>query len=429
MTVLEASREQRVIADTTTFIEDLLGPTDTWDVGVRLWDDSVLGAKNPAATVVLEFPWSLRRMLWPPSQVTIAEAFIYGDVDVDGDIEAAYRAFASLADLEWLQPRRFARLMRDLLRLPAPPRDERDRAAAVDGATHSIERDRQAVRYHYDVGNDFYRQWLDGFMQYSCAYFCDRDDDLDSAQRAKLEHICRKLRLKPGDRLLDIGSGWGGLLEYAVANYNVTALGVTLSEQQAAEANTRFERAGIDNFARVEVMDYREVVGEFDKIVSVGMVEHVGKARLAEYFQRAYSLLVPGGVFLCHGISVAWDKQPTPRKGSFVHRYVFPDGELVPISLMMEFAEREGFEVRDVESLREHYALTLRHWVSNLQAHRDEAVAATDETTYRIWRLYMSVCAHNFERGILNIHQSLLLRPTGGVSGLPPTRADWYGAG
>jgi len=427
MSLVNAPAEQRVVSDTVALIEDLLGPVNEWPVRLRTWDGSVLGPPDADVTVVLTRPWSLRSLLWPPTELNMAEAFIYGDLDVEGNVEAAYRAFLPIADLEWRHPRRFARLARELLRLPAPPpREELGHVAGTIGQTHSLERDRSSVRHHYDVGNDFYRQWLDGRMQYSCGYFCNSEDDLDAAQTAKLEHICRKLRLAPGDRLLDIGSGWGGLLEYAVANFGVTGLGVTLSEPQAAEANERFARAGIDQLARVEIQDYREIEGTFDKLVSVGMIEHVGASRLGEYFERAYQLLNPGGVFLCHGISVAWDRQPSPRRGSFMRRYVFPDGELVPISSLLREAERAGFEVRDVESLREHYARTLRHWVANLEAHRDEAVAATDEVTYRIWRLYMSGCAHNFERGVHNVHQSLLLKPTEGPSGLPATRADWY---
>lgn len=417
----------RVRADTLSLLADLLGPDEDWQVGVRLWDGSLFGPPQPEAIVALAHPWTLRSMLWPPNDLNIGEAFIYGDVDVEGDLEAVYRAFAPLTDLEWRHPRRFAHLARELLRLPAaPPHADRSRRVTNTGGQHTVRRDSEAVRYHYDVGNDFYSLWLDGNMQYSCGYFCDPAADLDAAQRAKIAHICRKLRLRPGDRLLDIGCGWGGLIEFAVREYGVSALGVTLSQPQADEANARFARAGVSDRARAEVLDYREVGGRFDKIVSVGMLEHVGASRMAEYFGRAWQLLEAGGVFLCHGISVAWDNQPAPRRGSFMQRYVFPDGELLPISALLGEAERAGFEVRDVESLREHYARTLRHWVNNLEAHRDEAIAATDEVSYRIWRLYMSACAHNFERGVLNVHQSLLLKPTGGHSGLPPTRADWY---
>ncbi|MDR3687483.1 MAG: cyclopropane-fatty-acyl-phospholipid synthase [Coriobacteriia bacterium] len=348
-------------------------------------------------------------------------------MDVEGDLEAVFATFWPLIDSgEWRSIRGTARLLRLLRRLPVPPyRTGRERAASPAGRTHSIDRDEQAVRFHYDVSNDFYQLWLDSRMQYSCGYFEQPDVDLDTAQSAKLEHICRKLRLSPGDRLLDIGCGWGGLLEYAAEHYGVSGLGVTLSEPQAAEANERFERAGLADWTRAEVCDYRRLDGEFDAIVSVGMVEHVGRAQLREYCGQAFKLLRPGGVFLLHGITSKWEERPGPMD-PFIARYVFPDGELTPISELLGHAESAGFEVRDVENLREHYAATLRHWVRNLEAHRDEAVALTDDITYRIWRLYMTGCAYNFERGGIGVCQSLLHKPTGGHSTLPPTRADWY---
>lgn len=295
------------------------------------------------------------------------------------------------------------------------------------GVRHSRHRDRKAVTYHYDVSNDFYSLFLDERMVYSCAYFSSLDEDLDAAQERKLDYICRKLRLRRGERLLDIGCGWGGLVIHAASRYGVDAVGITLSRPQAALANERIRRAGLSERCRVEVRDYREVDGTstYDKMVSVGMFEHVGESLLPEYFRRAFRLLRPGGVFLNHGIARNPEFPLVPGP-SFTDHYVFPDGELVPISTTLCCAEASGFEVRDVESLREHYILTLRRWVTRLEARRGEARNATDERTYRLWRLYMAGSAHKFRIGQNNVYQVLLSRPSGAGSDLPLTRSDWY---
>lgn len=295
------------------------------------------------------------------------------------------------------------------------------------GRRHSKARDRRAVTYHYDVPGEFYALWLDQRMVYSCAYFATPDEDLDAAQERKLDLICRKLRLRRGEKLLDIGCGWGRLIIHAARRYGVEALGITLSEPQAELANERIRRAGLEDRCRVEVRDYREIEdwGAYDKLVSVGMFKHVGEARLAVYFSRAYRLLRPGGVFLNHGISRN-PGTPERRGPTFISRHVFPDGELVPIGTTLSAAEGRGFEVRDVESPREHYVLTLGHWVRRLEDNAEEARRIVDETTYRVWRLYMSGSAHGFRTGRINVYQALLVRPDRGESGLPLTRADWY---
>jgi cyclopropane-fatty-acyl-phospholipid synthase len=241
----------------------------------------------------------------------------------------------------------------------------------------------------------------------------------------KLDYICRKLRLRPGERLLDIGCGWGGLIVHAAAHYDVEAVGITLSVPQAEVARERLRESGLNPRCRVEVCDYRDLEpGQpYDKIVSVGMFEHVGEELLPEYFRRAFGLLRPGGVFLNHGIACSAIYR---RQGpSFTDRYVFPDGDLVPINTSLRAAELSGFEVRDVEGLREHYALTLHHWVRRLEAHAEEARRITNDATYRIWRLYMAGSAHGFRIGRLNLYQTLFARPLRGQSGLPLTREDW----
>ena len=264
-------------------------------------------------------------------------------------------------------------------------------------------------------------------MVYSCAYFATPDDDLDTAQERKLEYICRKLRLRPGERLLDIGCGWGGLVIYAAQRYEVEAYGITLSQPQAELAQQRIQEAGLTEHCRVEVRDYRDIneANSFDKIVSVGMFEHVGEKLLPTYFRQAWHLLRPGGVFLNHGI--ASDTTLQAQQGtSFVSTYVFPDGELVPVSSTLRAAEVSGFEVRDVESLREHYTLTLRHWLRRLESNADEARRLTSDITYRIWRLYIAGSAYSFQIGRNNIYQALLTKPDEGESCLPLTRGDWY---
>lgn len=409
---------------------------------VRLWDGSELpAAGQPAFTLALKHPGALRRMFTPPIELSLGEAFIYGEFDIEGDIFSAFSLVDVMAT-HTFNPGEVAHLGRELFSLPRWRMAQADGRgpARLSGVRHSRERDRAAIQYHYDVGNDFYALWLDQRMQYSCAYFSTGSEDLDTAQERKLEHVCRKLRLKPGERLLDIGCGWGGLAIYAAQKYDVFVTGVTLSENQAAYANNHITQAQLGERISIKLQDYRDLEAEsFDRIVSVGMFEHVGLSHLPEYFTQAHRLLKPGGLFLNHGISrrpeihvgrkSVWDNLIERRilgAGSFVQRYVFPDGELAPVSQVNLMAEAAGFEVRDVENLREHYALTLRHWVNRLQARQAEAIRASNEATYRTWRLYMAASAHGFEAGNINVNQSLLAKPINGMSNLPLTRADLY---
>ena len=423
----------RDVRKSLSFLDDLLGGHRPRDFAVRLWDGTVWGAEPgmPARfTLALKHPGALRRMFWPPGEISLSEAYIYDDFDIEGEIEAVF----PLAD-DLLAGRRSLteslRQARRVLSLPAERRNGRPQtgrgAAHLRGIRHSKRRDRLAVTYHYDVPGEFYMLWLDEQMVYSCAYFATPDEDLDTAQERKLDYICRKLRLGRGERLLDIGCGWGALVSHAARRYGVEALGITLSEPQAELANERIRRAGLEDRCRVEVRDYREIEdwGEYDKLVSVGMFEHVGGARLPDYFSRAYRLLRPGGVFMNHGISRS-PNVPRRRGPTFISRYVFPDGELVPIGTTIGAAGGGGFEVRDVESLREHYALTLGHWVRRLEEKYEEARRIVGESTYRVWRLYMAGSAHGFRTGRINVYQTLLSKPDLGESGLPLTRADWY---
>jgi cyclopropane-fatty-acyl-phospholipid synthase len=382
--------------------------------------------KRPRFTLVLKDPQALHAMFISPSELKLGEAYIHHDFDIEGDIEAVFE----LADYLLEQERSLGENLElgERLRKLTPTGRPRTGLHLPEfrGRVHSEDRDRRAVRYHYDLPTEFYAAWLDQRMIYSCAYFASPADDLDSAQERKLDYICRKLRLRHGDRLLDIGCGWGGLITHAAAHYGVQAVGITLSVLQAEVARHRLQEFGLNDRCRVEVADYRDLEHDrrYDKIVSVGMFEHVGEALLPQYFRQAWSLLRPGGVFLNHGI--AYSATYKRRGPSFTDRYVFPDGELVPISTCLRAAELSGFEVRDVESLREHYGLTLHHWIQRLEAHAEEVRRVTDDTTYRIWRLYMAGAAHCFRSGRLNLYQTLLAKPLNGQSGLPLTRENWY---
>jgi len=414
---------------TIEILEAITAGYDRDDFAVRLWNGTTWGNNSdPRFVLVLKHPGALRKMFLSPTELALGEAFIYDDFDIEGDAEAAFDLAGYLVAGERTITERL-RLAGLLRKLP----DKATTSARIGvpewhGTPHSRERDSQAVRYHYDVSNDFYSLWLDPRMVYSCAYFKSAEDSLETAQEQKLDYVCRKLRLRRGDHLLDLGCGWGGLMEYAATHYGAQAFGVTLSVPQAKMARERFHQAGVSDRCKVEVSDYRSLDASqrYDKIVSIGMFEHVGEALLPEYFRQAWGLLRPGGVFLNHGIAAS---ATFKRKGrSFIDKYVFPDGELVTLHATLQAAETCGFEVRDVESLREHYVLTLRHWVRGLEAKAVQARDLTSDITYRVWRLYMSGSAHGFKTGRMSVFQTLLARPEQGESRLPLTREDWYAA-
>ena len=439
------------VATTTSILDRLFPPPRSFTV--RLWNETSLpGTGHADFQLVLSYPGALRRMLTPPLELSLGEAFIHGDFGIEGDITAAVELMETLLG-QSLSLRELFTVARQLRSLPQSSAEfQRGRdPARLSGSQHSPDRDRAAIQYHYDVGNDFYALWLDRNLQYSCAYFHTGTEDLDTAQEQKMAHICRKLRLQPGERLLDIGCGWGGLALYAAQHYGVDVLGITLSENQVAYAHDEIARRELNDQVTISLRDYRDPdLGTFDKIVSVGMFEHVGRDKLPEYFAQAYRLLKPGGLFLNHGISIrlplkfsmdgstVHTRRPSIGQriterfilgdGSFIRRYVFPDGEVIPVSEVNVIAEQAGFEVRDVENLREHYALTLRRWGERLESCRDEAIRLTNEPTYRVWRLYMAGVTYGFEHGANNVNQTLLSKPANGDSRLPLTRADLYSA-
>jgi len=429
--LLQAVNEQeRSVTSALSFLHFVLGGHKNCPFAVRLWEGTAWSPTpklSPRFTLVLKHPGALRRMFLPANALTLGEAYIYDDFDIEGDVEAAF----GLVDyILGLRPSLLEKLRRGIYLLSLPGQERPGsmrRQARLKGGVHSRKRDSLAVTYHYNVSNDFYRLWLDQQMVYSCAYFTSPNESLDKAQQRKLDYLCRKLRLRKGERLLDIGCGWGGLIIHAARHYGVEAHGITLSRPQAELANERIRELGLEDRCRAEVCDYREVAEneKYDKLVSVGMFEHVGEARLVDYFAKAWRLLRPGGAFLNHGIATSL-AQPIPEGPSFIDRYVFPDGECLPVATTLRTAEGCGFEIRDVESLREHYAMTLRRWVRRLEARRDQVIRITDEVTYRVWRIYMAGSAYGFDTGRLNLYQTLLVRPENGDSGLPLTRTDWY---
>ncbi|HEV2907653.1 MAG TPA: cyclopropane-fatty-acyl-phospholipid synthase family protein [Candidatus Eremiobacteraceae bacterium] len=408
-------------------------------VAVRLADGTPLYVPSGAANtiVVIRHPGVIRSLLTRSSDLAAGESLVRGEIDVLGDAESAFAAFDEIAHVrsaaDWAA---ILAAATGLPSAPAPRVRERSRGRArLRGRVHSLDRDRAAIAYHYDVSNEFYALWLDRDLTYSCAYFHDASETLDEAQRNKYEHICRKLRLVPGERLLDIGCGWGGLVRYAAREHCANAVGITLSEKQADYARARVAAEGLAERCRIELVDYREMapLGAFDKAVSVGMVEHVGDAFLPVYFDSVASALKPGGLFLNHGIVTQKPKgrglgaRFFPQRSLFIESYVFPDGELPRLAAMTEAASESGFELRDLENLREHYALTLRRWVSGLESHETRARELVGDETYNVWRFYMAGSAHGFAAGRQGVVQMLLAKPMpDGRATVPLTRADLY---
>jgi len=450
---LERSRESPALAGrgvraSQAVVEAVFGPRIEREFDVSYWDGTIEPAgtgSGPEFSLRFARPGALRRLLLPANELTIAEAFMSGDVEIEGNIESAMGLGDSMgARLQ--SPGAFARLLPKLLVLPRDSAAEKNeavqsrfsRALKLAGGNRRSS-DADAIQYHYDVGNDFYALWLDQQMVYTCAYFRTNEDDLASAQIAKMDHICHKLRLEAGMRMLDIGCGWGALIMHAVQNYGVEGVGITLSKAQAELGAERIAAAGLSDRCRVEVGDYRDLDGgpQFDRITSVGVTEHVKADQQPAYFQTAHRILKPGGLFLNHcEVSIARSRSSTLasrvkdrmwRRGAFIDKYVFPDTKLVPAAHVIASAESTGFELRDVESLREHYTLTLRHWLRRLEEHREEAVGMVGIRVYRTWRLYLATAAYAFDTGRLNIIQTLLAKPhADGRSGVPLTRDYMY---
>ena len=400
---------------------------------LRLWNDTShrVGRGPSAFTLVLRDPMLLRSLVTTRGPVLLADAYFRGQLDVEGDFYSALALKGHFERLELPWRDKIAMLL-DAWRLPSRAEPSTSgsllaRLAQRFSREHTRHSDRQAIAFHYDVSNEFYALWLDAERVYSCAYFESPGDTLDRAQQNKLEHICRKLRLQRDDRLLDIGCGWGALVCWAARHHGVRAHGITLSQAQHDFAQQRIVDEGLQALVTIELRDYRDLQGEavYDKVASVGMFEHVGLANMPTYLAAVQRVLRPGGLFLNHGIThdeEGWNRTVATE---FINRYVFPDGEFDCVSNIQLGMERAGFEIQDVEALRRHYALTLRHWVRRLEANRDAALREVDEPTYRVWRLYMAACALEFEAGGTGIYQILASR-RGAEASLPLTRQDLY---
>ncbi|CAL2065872.1 MULTISPECIES: SAM-dependent methyltransferase [Streptomyces] len=409
-------------------------------VRLRAWDGSQAGPPG-APTLVVRNRRALRRILFKPGELGLARAWVSGDLAIEGDLYTALDAMSGLIwerdgdDRTLLQALRDPAVRaagRELLKLagpplpPAPPEEEVRRPRHL----HTRHSDRRAISHHYDVGNDFYELVLGPSMVYSCAYWetFDKDATLEAAQRDKLELVCRKLGLREGQRLLDVGCGWGSMALHAAREHGVSVVGVTLSQEQAGYARKRIADEGLTDKVEIRVQDYRDVSdGPFDAISSIGMAEHVGADRYLEYARQLYGLLKPGGRLLNHQIARRPQTDETAYSvDEFIDAYVFPDGELAPIGTTVTQLERAGFEVRDVEALREHYARTLREWVTNLEADWERAVRLTSPGRARVWQLYMAASALAFEHNRIGVNQVLAVRtPPSGASVLPPRSRTW----
>jgi cyclopropane-fatty-acyl-phospholipid synthase len=391
-------------------------------LALRFWDGSELPGPPGAPTLVVHTPRAIARVIHERSELGFGRAWVAGELDVEGDLGETLTLTGHFRGIkvdrkDLIAALRAARRLDALpLREPEPPNAE----VRLKGRLHSLRRDKQAIEHHYDVSNRFYELVLGPTMVYSCAYFASEDEPLDDAQTRKLDVVCRKLNLQPNERLLDVGCGWGSLVIHAATHYGVRAVGVTISPAQAELARARVREAGLSDRVEIRLADYRDTDdGPYDKVASVGMVEHVGTAQLPTYFAHLRELLKPGGVLLNHGIVRPREQKRNDK--SFAWRYVFPDGELQTLSKVLTEMEKAGFEPRDTESLREHYGLTLRAWYANQLANQEEAVKEAGEQRERVWRLHNIGAALSFERGDISVHQVVATAP-GAPHGLPLTR-------
>ncbi|MEE4691708.1 C17 cyclopropane fatty acid synthase CfaB [Pseudomonas alliivorans] len=377
---------------------------------LRLWDGHQMDlGPDPSVTIVVKDP-RLVSDFTHPSLDLLGSAFVEGRLELEGSISEVVRVCDELTHA--------------LV-------EEQDESDAPVRTRHDKDTDAASISYHYDLSNEFYQLWLDKEMVYSCAYFKTGNESLEQAQQDKFHHLCRKLRLRPGDYLLDVGCGWGGLARFAALEYGAKVFGITLSREQLALARARVTADGLDDQVELQLLDYRDLPqdGRFDKVVSVGMFEHVGHANLPLYTQRLFGAVREGGLVMNHGITARHtDGRPVGRgAGEFIDRYVFPNGELPHMAMISSYISEAGLEVVDVESLRPHYAKTLEHWSSRLESRLSEAAAMVPEHTLRIWRIYLAGCAYAFARGWINLHQILAVKPfADGGTGLPLTREDIY---
>ena len=434
-------------AETAAAILRLLFSNCDTCISVRLWTGATFLIGNTqqkhliqAFTLIIHQPNIIRLMVLGNSPMLLAESYFNGDIDIEGDFFTAIK----LKDVSSINVSWRDKLSVFIKAISLPSSNQNyfknqliNNRSLISNKTlmfgkrllaHTKTENQAAIAFHYDVSNAFYALWLDKSMVYSCAYFEHAHNSLEQAQFAKLDHICKKLMLKAGDKFLDIGCGWGALVLHAAKHYGVIARGVTISQQQLTYARQCIEQAGLQNRVTVDLCDYRDIKGEayFDKIASVGMFEHVGLKNLSIYFSCVNQLLKPGGLFLNHGITHDVEGWQKTLSTEFINRYIFPDGQLDTVSNISRKMEHANFEIADCESLRAHYALTLRQWILRLEQHHDEILKTVNESTYRIWRLYMAARALEFEGGELGIYQILAVKRNVGLTALPLTRQHLY---
>lgn len=400
-------------------------------VEIRLWDGTnwCTGREGKSnITLVFHDPYSVRRMFVDPSSLSLGEGYINGAFDIEGNMN---ELFALADSLTYLNPGLYQKSQLNQYLLAIPRRhlsaEEGWNSANFTGAPESRDRVRMAINFHYDLPIEFWRQWLDQSLTYSCAYFRSPESSLDTAQEDKLDYICRKLDLRPGETFLDMGCGWGSLIIHAAKHYGVHALGVTLSPKQANFAHVQIQKFGLQQKANVKTCDFRDIKdeGPFDKVASVGAIEHVPESQLLDYFSLAHALLKPNGVFFNQGITRNPTQPMRPGK-EFLDTYVFPDHHLATIGETLSAGEQTGMEVRDVENLREHYVSTLNHWHHRLESQRYSIEQLTNSKTFRVFKLYLAGTAYEMFKGRVHLYQSLFVKPGSHSCGPPKTRGAWY---
>ncbi|MFI7448282.1 class I SAM-dependent methyltransferase [Nonomuraea sp. NPDC049714] len=403
------------------------------NIAFTAYDGSKAGPDGSDVALEVKSPIAVAYLAQAPGELGLSRAFVSGHLDVRGDLYTLLDRMWKITTIDLTAAEKLAAVRSLgvkplLMRVPSPPQEIRQSTLARLGSQHAKQRDAEAIHHHYDVSNRFYRWVLGPSMAYTCAVFPEESSSLEEAQFAKFDLVSRKLGLKPGMRLLDVGCGWGGMVIHAAKHYGVKALGVTLSRQQAEWAQKAIAEAGLQDLAEVRFMDYRDVTESgFDAVSSIGLTEHIGRANLTSYFSFLYGKLKPGGRMLNHCITRPTGKEKTFNKGGFINRYVFPDGELESVGVLVREMEDCGFEIRHQENLREHYARTLKFWCDNLEANWDEAVAEVGMGTARVWALYMAGSIVGFERNKVQLHQVLGVKlDQDGRAGVPLRPSlDW----